>query len=163
MVDKDGYVLLKTSPHRVSEHRQVMESVLCRPLTDEEVVDHINGITIHNDPSNLRLFASNGDHLAATLVGRSKNWSVSGRANIGVRTDRGLNLEPVDIYRQRKERGDVRLLAILRAALELGITHRCLLGTTHWLKQRGIDPTSRHSLELAWVELMNRYELDLSQ
>jgi len=163
MVDLDGYVLLQTKPSRVSEHRAVMESMISRPLTLLEVVDHIDGITIHNDPSNLRLFASNGEHLAATITGHSKNFSVSGLANIGKRTDLGEALVPVDTYHLRKKRGDVRLLAILRASLELGITHPCLLGTTHWLTQNGIDPASRHSLELAWGDLMNRYELDLQQ
>lgn len=162
MVGLDGYVLTQTKPCRVSEHRSVMEQILGRNLQEGEVVDHINGITIHNDPDNLRLFASNGEHLSATITGVKRNWSESGLANIGVRTDLGVSLEPVDTYRRRRERGDVRLRAILRASLELGITHPCLLGTTHWLVQRGIDPKSYRSLERAWRELQNRYEQDLA-
>jgi len=162
-VDLDGYVLLQTKPTRVSEHRKVAEQMLGRPLLPDEVVDHIDGITIHNDPSNLRVFASNGEHLAATISGKPPRWSTKGRQNIGTRTDQGLKIQPVDIYRQRKERGDVRLRAILRAALELGIEHPCLSGTRHWLTQNGIDPYSRPSLERAWDELERRYAADLVQ
>ena len=162
MVDLDGYVLLSTKPTRVSEHRVVMEQKLGRLLLPGEVVDHIDGITIHNDPTNLRLFASNGEHLASTSTG-SRAWSVLGRQNIGRRTDRGIEIQRVDTYRLRKERGDVRLHAILRAALELGTEHPCLLGTTHWLEQSGIDPTSRPSLERAWGDLMRRFDEDLTR
>lgn len=161
MVDSDGYVMLQTKPTRVSEHRQVMAEVLGRPLTQSEVVDHIDGITIHNHPSNLRLFATNGEHLAETSRNPRK-WSASGLANIGARTDLGSKIQRVDTYRLRKERGDVRLRAILRASLELGIDHPCLSGTQHWLVDIGIDPKCYRSLERAWAELCQRYEADLS-
>lgn len=160
MVDLDGYVLLQSSPGRILEHRKLMEVHLGRPLHKTEVVDHIDGITIHNDLSNLRLFASNADHLRATATG-PRDWSVQGRKNIGRRTDLGITIEPICTYHRRKKRGDVRLHAILRAALELGTEHPCLSGTLHWLTQIGIDPTSRHSLERGWVDLMSRYALDL--
>jgi hypothetical protein len=160
-VDQDGYVVLQRLPTRQLEHRLVMEKALGRPLRPEEVVDHIDGITIHNDPANLRLFSSNGEHLQATATGVRK-WSAAGRRNIGTRTDRGRVCEPVDIYRRRKARGDVRLRALLRAALELGIEHPCLSGNLHWLTQNGIDPTSRPSLERAWAELEHRYAADLN-
>lgn len=161
MVDLDGYVLLQTKPIRVLEHRKVMEGVVGRPLTETEVVDHIDGITIHNDPTNLRLFATNGEHLATTAKG-PRAWSMEGRQNIGARTDRGVAIVPVDTYRQRKARGDVRLRAILRAALELGKEHPCLSATTHWLEQAGIDPSCDRSLQRAWDDLERRYELDLA-
>ncbi len=161
-VDLDGYVLLQTRPTRILEHRTVMEKVLGRPLLPGEVVDHIDGITIHNEPSNLRVFASNGEHLRAT-AGGYRSWSTAGRGNIGARTDRGREIAPVDTYRLRKERGDVRLRAILRGALELGIEHPSLSGTLHWLEQNGIDPTSRPSLEQAWAALESRFAADLTR
>lgn len=163
MVDLDGYVLLQTKPTRVSEHRAAAEKMLGRPLQPGEVVDHIDGITIHNDPSNLRVFPTNGEHLAATISNTQRNWSNKGRQNIGARTDLGREIRRVDIYRQRKERGDVRLRAILRAGLELGTEHPCLLGTRHWLEQSGIDPHSRPSLEHAWADLMRRFAADLGR
>lgn len=165
MVDLDGYVLLQTRPTRVLEHRVVMERKLGRSLLPGEVVDHIDGITIHNDPSNLRLFSSNGDHLAATIVGKKKQISRSGRRNISAQKTGlvGQVFEFVDTYRLRKERGDVRLLAILRGALELGIEHPALSGTRHWLTQSGIDPLSRPSLERALDDLRSRYDADLAR
>lgn len=76
MVDKSGYVLIWKPEHPQSnrhgycrEHRLVMEEKLGRYMTRLEVVDHIDGVTGNNDPSNLRLFATNADHLRATLTG----------------------------------------------------------------------------------------------
>lgn len=160
MVDLDGYALLATRPRRVLEHRAVMEEVLGRQLDSQEVVDHIDGLTLHNDPSNLRVFATNGAHLQAT-AGGTRKWSRRGLANIGARTDLGRDVQRVDTYRRRKERGDVRLHAILRVWLSPGIDARHLSGTRHWLEQAGIDPSSRPSLERGLAELYRRYELDL--
>lgn len=84
--DKRGYWLVKmpNHPHAtrggyVREHRLVMEKQLGRFLTREEVVDHIDGNTSNNDPSNLRLFPSNAEHLRVTLKGRVPNWTEDGR------------------------------------------------------------------------------------
>lgn len=78
-IDKDGYVLVLSPehPHRtkggyVREHRLVMEKVLGRYLLPEEVVDHIDGDPQNNSPENLRVFASNAEHLKATLSERPK-------------------------------------------------------------------------------------------
>ena len=49
-------------------------------LQPGEVVDHIDGDMRNNDPSNLRVFASNADHLRATLTGKIPNWTPEGRA-----------------------------------------------------------------------------------
>lgn len=87
--DKHGYWLVKVNDHPyatkggyVREHRLVMEAVLGRYLRPGEVVDHIDGDTSNNDPSNLRVFASNADHLRATLTGKIPNWSPDGLRRI---------------------------------------------------------------------------------
>lgn len=48
----------------VPQHRLVMESVLGRFLTVEEVVHHIDHDGLNNDPGNLELIANRGQHLA---------------------------------------------------------------------------------------------------
>jgi len=75
-VDEDGYILEHCPDHPqattggyVRQHRLVMEKILGRYLTPEEVVDHKNRDTSDNDPGNLELYATNADHLAATLSG----------------------------------------------------------------------------------------------
>lgn len=80
--DKDGYVLLWMPGHPeanrhgyVREHRIVMAQMIGRPLLQGEVVDHRNDIRDDNRPENLRLFASNGDHLSVTLTGRKSRAS----------------------------------------------------------------------------------------
>ena len=74
--DKDGYWLVWMPDHPdanrhgyVREHRYLMEGKLGRPLAKGEVVDHVNGDRGDNRLENLRLFASNGEHLRATLTG----------------------------------------------------------------------------------------------
>ena len=56
----------------VREHRLVMEQMLGRYLTPKEVVDHIDRDGLNNAPANLRLFSTNAEHLAATLVGSTQ-------------------------------------------------------------------------------------------
>lgn len=154
-IDLDGYVLVPAPEHHpharqigvILEHRLVMEKALERYLLPTEVVDHIDGLTIHNAPENLRLFASNAEHLRATISGTSPNWSAEGRANIGTRSDLGKEYQPVDNYRRNKASGDVRLRQILLAWLQLDKDSPYLLGTSQWLEKVGIDPTCRTSLE----------------
>lgn len=68
--DKNGYVQVYAPdhPHRnvrneVPEHRLVMERVLGRHLTPQEVVHHINGVTDDNRPENLTVLEDNGRHV----------------------------------------------------------------------------------------------------
>ncbi len=85
-ITKDGYVLVYRPDHPnarnngyILEHRLVMAEEIGRPLTDEEVVHHINGIRDDNRLENLQLFESNAEHLAETLAGQIPNWSEEGK------------------------------------------------------------------------------------
>jgi hypothetical protein len=77
---RHGYVYLwmplhPTANHqgKLFEHRAVLEVALGRYLLPTEVVDHRDDHPHHNWPSNLRVFASNAEHLRATLTGREKS------------------------------------------------------------------------------------------
>lgn len=169
-VDHDGYVLV-TAPvdhpyarqrsnragKLIYEHRLVLEQTLGRYLLPEEVVDHVDGLTLHNAPENLRLFSSNAEHLSETTAGRTKLWSAQGRQNIGTRTDRGRVIQPVDSYGQRRKSGDVRLRQILLAALSLGSDSPYLLGTHHHTKKAGIDMSCRSTIQRALDDLYARW------
>lgn len=175
-IDRDGYVLV-TAPNDhpsarqrtnrdgkiIFEHRLVLEKKLGRYMLPEEVVDHIDGLTLHNDPLNLQLFDQNKYHLQATITGRPKSISFSGLQNIRLKHLLGEDLVPVDTYSRRRERGDVRLLQILLAALKFGIDSPFLLGTHRCLEKAGIDPSSRSTLEHALDDLYQRYEEDLAR
>lgn len=174
-IDNDGYVLVtaptdhpharKRSSRRgklIFEHRIVLEKKLNRYLLPEEVVDHIDGLTLHNDPENLRISQKNGDHLHETISGLPKAISVSGKKNISLRYHQDEDRRPVDIYSLRRKRGDVKLLQILRAALKLGIDSPYLSGTHRFLQKRQIDYSSHASLRLALDRLLERWEADLS-
>jgi len=83
-----GYILVWCPLHPLAakprgtmlEHRMVMEVVLGRYLTRQEVVDHIDSTPYHNWPANLRLFACNADHLRAELS--RERWRNSPRRAI---------------------------------------------------------------------------------
>lgn len=85
-----GYAYARTPGHPhaskhgdyVAVHRLVLEEKLGRYLKPGEVVDHVDGDRLNNDPANLRLFASNAEHLAETLKGRCPQWSVEGKQRI---------------------------------------------------------------------------------
>lgn len=85
-ITQKGYVFLRRPDHPcatkggyVAEHRLVMEEVLGRYLLPTEVVHHDNKIVTDNRPCNLRLFASNADHLRHELTGRVPNWTEDGK------------------------------------------------------------------------------------
>jgi len=161
MIDRDGYAVVAAPddhPHAreagiILQHRLVMEAAIGRYLTPLEVVDHIDGLHLHNDPSNLRLFATNADHLRATISGIRPDWSPEGFARLKVAPALRAGLERIDTYRLRKRRGDVRLQQILLAALKLGIDSPHLLGTHHHLEQAQIDYSSRSTIERALADL----------
>lgn len=81
-----GYLIRALGEGRASGyaplHRIVASQTLGRRLRPGEVVDHIDGDIANNDPSNLRVFASNADHLRVTLKGRCPNWTPEGRARM---------------------------------------------------------------------------------
>lgn len=174
-IDLDGYVFVSAPlDHpfapilkgkrvgRIYEHRLVMEQKLGRYLQPGEVVDHVDSIHLHNHPDNLRVFASNADHLRATISDQVPCWSPEGWAKmnspIGLREATPL----IDSYRQERERGDVRLRQILLAWLSLGEGSPFLLGSHRWLARAGITDWSRSSLELHLQRLSPRYSQALS-
>lgn len=65
-VRRDGYVILWTNKGERLEHRVVMESVLNRPLSDSEIVHHINRNKSDNRPENLQLMTQ-GEHMKLHL------------------------------------------------------------------------------------------------
>ena len=173
-IDLDGYVLVTAPDNHPSarkrknrenwtifEHRLVMERKLGRYLLPGEVVDHIDELTLHNDPSNLRLFDKNGDHLHETILGKKKQISQSGLQNIRLKHLLGSDLQPVDTYYLRRKRGDVRLMQILRAMLKLGKDSPYLLGTHRYLMQIGIGEFSHSTIELVLNDLLKRFAADL--
>lgn len=111
MIDKDGYVLIRRPDHPradrhgyVREHRLTMETVLGRGLEQHEVVHHLDGDKQNNDPANLEVFASNGQHLQRTLIGKPHRLSAEGTARI----------------REATHQRDIRRRAATRAASSQG-------------------------------------------
>jgi hypothetical protein len=94
-IDDDGYVCIYSPAHpharkdgTVLEHRLVMEKVLGRYLEPQEVVHHREEPKSNNDPSNLRLYASNAEHLRDELTGRCPNWTPDGLRRMRARQHR---------------------------------------------------------------------------
>ncbi|WP_423242580.1 HNH endonuclease [Yersinia enterocolitica] len=160
-VDLDGYAVVRAPtdhPHArrtgiIFEHRLIAEKKLGRYLQPTEVVDHIDGLHLHNDPDNLRVFDSNADHLRATISGQRPNWSIEGFAKMQIPSPIRPNYPQVDSYRQRRKCGDVRLLQILLAASRLGIDSPHLLGTHHHLVKAQIDYSQPTMIKHALAEL----------
>ncbi len=157
----DGHPTANPRPGRPSttmlEHRFVAEQALGRYLLPTERVDHIDGLTLHNHPDNLRVFGSNAEHLRATLTGKVPLWSAEGYENMKLRHRQPEALQQVDTHRQRRAAGACRLRQILLAALSLGTDSPYLLGTHHHTKKAGIDMSSRSTIERALADLCQRW------
>lgn len=165
-INKDGYAcVICPSDHksmankngRVLEHRMVMAQKIGRNLLAHEVVDHIDGIKLHNHQDNLRLFASNADHLRATITGNIPQWSREGKAALDLSRRRSEAYQPVDIHLKKVRQGDERLLQILRAALKFGTDSPYLLGSSLHLEKAGISDFSHSNLERALADLYRKY------
>lgn len=167
-IDLDGYALVSAPPNHprarrakgknigmIYEHRLVMEKEIGRFLGPREVVDHIDGLHLHNAPENLRLFASNADHLRATISGKVPQWSDLGVEKMSLPADQKQALPLVDSYYDRRARGDVRLQQILLAWLSLGKDSPYLSCTRRWLVKAGIEDFSRSNLELR-LQMLNQ-------
>jgi hypothetical protein len=147
----------------LAEHRLVLEEKLGRYLLPKEVVDHIDGLTLHNAPKNLRVFASNAEHLRETLAGKRPAWTTQGYQNMQLRFSLHPVHQRVDTYRQRSKLGEIRLQQILLAALSLGIDSPYLSGTHFHTKKAGIDMSSRSTIERALADLYARWEASRAQ
>lgn len=166
-INKDGYasvicpsdhVEMSQSCGRILEHRLVLARKIKRNLLPLEVVDHIDGIHLHNHPLNLRLFESNSDHLRETMKGKTPQWSFAGKEALDLSRRKSLAYQHVDTYLLKVKQGDARLIQILRSALSLGIDSPFLLGTHHHLKKAEIDYSLNSNLERALVDLYHKYE-----
>lgn len=83
MKDRNGYVLVYLKDHHraekngvVYEHILVAEQILGRDLKKDEVVHHIDGNRSNNNPKNLMIFATNGDH--TSFHAGNKAYNING-------------------------------------------------------------------------------------
>ena len=127
--------------------------MLGRYLDPSEVVDHIDGLHLHNAPANLRVFGSNADHLRATITGKIPSWSDQGLHRMNSTHRQRKQQQQVDSYRQRKANGDVRLRQILLAASRFVIDSPYLLGTHRHLEKAQIDYSSPTTIKHALADL----------
>ena len=104
--DGDGYILIFKPDHPyataagyVREHRLVMERHLKRYLLPNEVVHHMDGDRANNKKKNLKVFASNADHLRYDLKGKIPKWTEDGKRRIAEGVKRAA------IRRSRSEQG----------------------------------------------------------
>nr|WCD42824.1 HNH homing endonuclease [Pectobacterium phage Ymer] len=169
-IDRDGYAIVSAPachPHArhrpnrpgkiIYEHRLVMEGKLGRYLLPSEVVDHVDGLRLHNAPDNLRLFQSNAEHLRTTISGQVPSWSCAGVRKLQLSNHLRAMTPPIHTYDRMKKNGDARLREILLTVLILGADSPYLLGTNRHLTKAGIFDLSHSNLERELAALCRKY------
>lgn len=170
VIDRDGYALVRAPinhPYarrvsgrnypRILKHRLLMETMLGRYLLPTEVVDHIDGLRLHNEPDNLRLFDSNAEHLKQTISGQVPKWSAKGVVKQSLPHRQRAGAEQIHTYQSMKVNGDARLIQILLVLLKFGIDSPFLLGSHHHLQKAEISDLSHPSLERELAALYRKY------
>lgn len=121
-VDKHGYIYqwcpdhpAARKNHTAALHRLIYEAHLGRYLERGEVVDHIDGDTSNNHTRNLRVFATNAEHLRVTLTGSVQFLGSSEQRDQS-------RLRALQLARRR-------VVSILQA---IGVDGRELLGPIPW-------------------------------
>ncbi len=62
-IASDGYGRISVNiGKRVKIHRHIMEKIIGRPLTEREIVHHINGNKLDNRPENLQILSGKSEH-----------------------------------------------------------------------------------------------------
>jgi len=165
-INKDGYasvicpeshIEMANKNGRILEHRLIVAQKIKRNLQPLEVVDHIDGMRLHNHPYNLRLFENNAAHLKQTISGKIPLWSAQGKIALDLFRRQHEDYQPVNIHLSKVKQGDARLIEILRALLRFGKDSPYLLGSSHHLEKAGISDFSDSSLERALVDLYRKY------
>jgi HNH endonuclease len=59
----NGYVMIWLDGEYLYEHRYIAEQKLGRKLNPGEVIHHVDGNKTNNDPENILIFASHGEHM----------------------------------------------------------------------------------------------------
>lgn len=120
--DPDGYALVHRPDHPranaggyVREHILVAEQTLGRPIAANEVVHHEDEDKSNNDPSNLRVFASLGDHIRHHNLLRSSCSTVQAMSDSELRAlyaeattveiAKRYHTSPASVQRELKRRG----------------------------------------------------------
>lgn len=77
---ENGYIFQWVKGRRyVRQHRLVMEQILGRKLTSDEVVHHINGIRTDNRPENLKLIQNKSCHRSMHKNGETLSCNRCGK------------------------------------------------------------------------------------
>jgi hypothetical protein len=76
-----GYHYISINGRKTAFHRWLIEQMLGRPLSSDEIVHHVDGDPMNNDPDNL-VILSRAEHTRIHAVGPRRKWTAEERERV---------------------------------------------------------------------------------
>jgi hypothetical protein len=90
-----GYWYINVNGRKIAFHRWVVEQILGRELSSADVIHHIDGDPLNNDPANL-VVLSRAEHLRLHATGSKwKRWSDREKARARDLHDNGMTIQEI--------------------------------------------------------------------
>ncbi len=112
-----GYRYISRDGQKIGEHRHIVEQQLGRKLTQNEVVHHIDGDKLNNDPSNLMVL-TRSEHTRLHSTAKRSRWTEDEKRRAKELKEAGYTTQEVARMLRRSPASTIRYACNRRPRLD---------------------------------------------